>query len=190
LAVTKTQNGAHKILSLILVGLRCARGGDCMRGQSQAWRGSETGDMEGEDGDAAVMRVEGGSGSRPPAQVQASGLRWFAMRPRLGPCEGCISSMTRQGNGWHERRRRRNLEPCHPAHLQHQRVSSVYGELRRWELFSPSCTMRVTCRGRVRQQWGCPGRSPARVRFTTCCVDVTNVGDKWPFVEVLARLLY
>jgi hypothetical protein len=69
-------------------------------------------------------------------------------------------------------------------------VSSSYGERRRWELFSPACTMHATYCERLRQRRGYPGLSLARVRLTTCCVDVTMVGDKWSIVEVSARFLY
>jgi hypothetical protein len=50
--------------------------------------------------------------------------------------------------------------------------------------------MHVTCCERAWQRRGYPGFSLARVRLTTCCVDVTNVGDKGSIVEVLSRFFY
>jgi hypothetical protein len=127
---------ACSFLGLVHVGLRRARGGDSVRGQSRGWRGSGAGDMEGKDGAAA-------------------GVWWKEFLEAVRACSflGLVHVGLRRARGG-------------------------------------GAGLHVTCRGCGGWRWGCPGRSPMRVRFTTCGVDVKNVSDKWPFVEVLARLLY
>jgi hypothetical protein len=60
---------ARRCVRLVYVGLLYSRGGGCMRGHSQAWRGRETGDMEGEDGAPAEVRKWNGVEAAPAVQA-------------------------------------------------------------------------------------------------------------------------